>query len=238
MNRDSLSTSLPAPQGMSPWLLGFLGVLLLFGGAFFASAVLIEILTESKWVAYEPYARLFGVVVWAAVFPLCLRKGEHVFRVAGWLWNMQALKAGLFFAIITLPAFLALGSLFPSLRLANNALDLLATPTFPLLFVLNGFVTPLCEEALWRGTVWRRFEDRYAPNLVLVFTSAAFAFSHVLVDFSFARVPAIFLFGVGCGLARRKGGVAASWITHSACNCVSMLLVLFPGVLKSFERLF
>ena len=183
---------------------------------------------EQMWVNFDPFSRIVGVVAWLLIVPRFLQPHERFFSAKLWKFNRTNVLYGIFSGLVLLPLFLGFASLFDLSKLVTR----MATPSWPasvaLLFFVNSFVTPFCEELIWRGILWDRLAKSRGLIAALLITSTGFGLAHILTDFSFVRIPAIVVFGLGCGLVRMRWGLGAAYATHATCNLLAGAWVFFP----------
>ncbi|WP_246361349.1 CPBP family intramembrane glutamic endopeptidase [Haloechinothrix aidingensis] len=83
-------------------------------------------------------------------------------------------------------------------------------------FLAIGLVAPLCEELIFRGTLWRALEHfRLNPWIIFVLTTAIFAMAHM----ELLRSPLLLVISIPVGLGRLfTGNVLTSIVTHQINN--------------------
>jgi len=93
---------------------------------------------------------------------------------------------------------------------------------FFVLFIYGSFLGPITEEIVFRGFIWRIFEEkRYNRFLILFVTSLLFALFH----FELSMFPSLFALGVIFGFLRmRTNRLGASIVMHVILNTFSMIL--------------
>lgn len=143
-------------------------------------------------------------------------------------WNRRAIVAGLLASVVGFVlvsgAALVDAALF-DLAATSDALTgsiAGAVEEYPLIavvFVLgNGLFGPIAEEVVWRGIVQTELVERWGPALGIGVTAVLFAFKHVVVDLSLARITTLLTLALVYGLVRHRWGSGASTVTHVAVN--------------------
>lgn len=117
-----------------------------------------------------------------------------------------------------------LGALHPPLRWP---------PDFLLLVLSQVLVVALPEELFFRGYLWSRLDQRFAPKWRLLgaplgatwlLTSALFAVGHVAVDLDPRRFAVFFPALVFGWMRARTGSIVAGLTFHALCNLLSDVL--------------
>lgn len=95
--------------------------------------------------------------------------------------------------------------------------------------VVSVILAPLAEELVFRGVLLRALARRLAPRPVALLTAAAFALTHLLLDFNAApAVPALFVVGVVLAVvAQRYGRLGPAVMGHLGFNLVGVLALLY-----------
>ena len=99
----------------------------------------------------DPYARIIGVVAWLLITPKLLKPNEEFLNPKSWNFSKKNLCFGILGGLITLTVSLG----FAALTMDENskAIDrsAMAPSALIVLFLVNSFLTPFCEEIMWRG---------------------------------------------------------------------------------------
>lgn len=165
------------------------------------------------------------------------RWGEGPKRDFRWVPGLRDVKVGLVCGAVALGAGylinLVLLGLYGTDRVSDGPLSDLAQNDegdtklwLALAAVVVIVATPLAEELLMRGALWKALEYHRLPQwVILVLTAVVFAYLHGEPT----RTIALFGQGVAIGWARRRTGrVGASFVAH-AVNNVPAALLLFTG---------
>ena len=93
---------------------------------------------------------------------------------------------------------------------------------FFILFIYGSFLGPVTEELVFRGFIWRIFEEkRFNRFLILFGTSLLFALFH----FELSMFPSLFTLGIIFGFLRmRTNRLGTSIIMHVLSNTFAILL--------------
>ena len=90
---------------------------------------------------------------------------------------------------------------------------------FRIVFLLStAFVAPICEEILMRIVLFRTIRY-YLPTFAAFLTSLAFAAMHLNLQY----LPALWIVGYSCQMARRHGGLPAAIALHALYNFCTVL---------------
>jgi len=130
-------------------------------------------------------------------------------------------------SLISLGATLAItvllvSALFPSPQ--QTPIEKLITSSRSLyVFALFGIaVAPLFEEIIFRGFLFKVFEDMYSRKLAVPVTATLFALLHAIQLWgNLAAIGLIFVVGYILALLRaRSGSLIPSWIVHTSYNAM------------------
>ncbi|MDD3716850.1 MAG: type II CAAX endopeptidase family protein [Candidatus Marinimicrobia bacterium] len=96
-----------------------------------------------------------------------------------------------------------------------------------LLFILSVIITPVVEEALFRGYLLRvMLRNKYSPLIAIITTSLLFSLSHL----SYRNAPAIFVAGLILGyVAYSYYSIVPAILIHSMFNFIVLLDVNIPA---------
>ncbi len=88
----------------------------------------------------------------------------------------------------------------------------------------------LFEELIFRGYLWRVFEDSASPRVALVVTSVLFGVAHIQnPGADLLAIANVMLAGVALGLLRlHTGSLPAAWVAHFAWNWVMAAALHVP----------
>lgn len=127
-------------------------------------------------------------------------------------------------AVLTFPPIFPYNESFPLQRLFNSPQAAYAIGAFAI------FIAPFMEELIFRGVLFRFFEQRVGLWFAVVGTAVLFAALHVSEYWgAWNHVLLIFIVGVVFSLARGlTGSLAPSYILHLAYNA-SLMLMLYIG---------
>lgn len=118
-----------------------------------------------------------------------------------------------------------LGVDISALGSSNDALAGIAelpVPSVVVAFIVIAVLTPLWEEALFRGAFLSGFLRRFKPAAAILLSAALFASVHLVL----LSVAYLFALGVALALLRRfHGNLWAPVLLHAANNALVMLLV-------------
>lgn len=97
-----------------------------------------------------------------------------------------------------------------------------------LLFILSVIITPVVEEALFRGYLLRvMLRNKYSPLIAIITTSLLFSLSHL----SYSNAPAIFIAGLILGyVAYSYYSIVPAILIHAIFNFIVLLDVNIPTV--------
>ena len=95
--------------------------------------------------------------------------------------------------------------------------------------VVSVGLAPISEELVFRGVLLSAVSRRLAPGWAAVITAAAFALTHLALDFESATaVPALFVMGWVLALAvQRTGRLGPAVAAHVGFNLVGVLALFY-----------
>lgn len=207
----------------------YLGLPILFYFGLLMPLLLVcPFLPMKTWTNLDPFSRIIGVIVWLLIAPRLLNRDEGFLKGQDWKFERTNVLFGILSGFVLLSIVLGFASFFDMSKLKSSIPNSQACVV--LLFLTNSFVTPFCEELMWRGILWNRLSKARSQMGVLIITSVAFGLAHLVIDFSFVRIPTLILFGFGCGLVRMRWGLSASYATHAVANLLAGFWLFFPTV--------
>jgi membrane protease YdiL (CAAX protease family) len=173
----------------------------------------------------------FPIIAWGIA---CYAASHGIDRQAwGYRWSLQTVAVG------ALGGLLIIGLLFVTAQVdralfgqgAAQAAQAQAgfessTLVMLLLLVVNGVVIPISEELVWRGVVQTALTRAWGLAAGVGVTALAFAFKHVLIDGSLARITTLLAFALVVGLIRARWGTGSSTITHVVANLLASSVFL------------
>jgi membrane protease YdiL (CAAX protease family) len=142
----------------------------------------------------------------------------------------KAIISGALISIVPAIIVSLLSSWFPATESENLALirDIFSAQSYGFLqyFLIFSIivVSPILEEAIFRGVLWS-FMEKYL-NKKIVFITVSFLFAAIHIDFLHVvgLLPASFLFG---WFRYRTGDLKASLLCHISNNLVACLLTIY-----------
>lgn len=94
------------------------------------------------------------------------------------------------------------------------------TPAFPVQLLVLGVVVPVAEEFMFRGVLFRRFQENRSFGYAAVWSSLFFVLMHEDgVQMVYAMLLGIFL----CYVYEKFGSLKAPLLLHIAANCSSLI---------------
>jgi membrane protease YdiL (CAAX protease family) len=111
---------------------------------------------------------------------------------------------------------------------AGEHLRVLYPLNFVLLFIVTVVVTPVVEEAVFRGYLLRvMLRNKYRPFLAILLSSLIFTFSHL----SYWNAPAVFLAGMILGyVAYKFYSIIPCIIIHAVFNLMVLIDINIPQI--------
>ncbi len=140
------------------------------------------------------------------------------------LWGVLAYFASVFILLI-LNYFLPIKSTETRAALLINYLvSNTHYYTLSLFFVYGSLLAPIAEEIIFRGFLWRMFQEKNLNKyMVLVIISFLFAIFHL----EFYMIPALFISGLVFGFLRmRTKRLGTSILAHAVSNIIAMAAMI------------
>ncbi len=136
---------------------------------------------------------------------------------------------GMFFLIELIDIFSE--SVFQFTRNPQTDLKVLYPLNFILIFIVSGLITPIVEEAIFRGYLLRAmFRNKFSMPAAIIVTSLVFTLSHL----TFAHAPAIFIAGLILGFVSYSFySIIPCIIIHSIFNIMVLIDINFPQIRES-----
>ncbi len=155
---------------------------------------------------------------------------KHAFRIrpvpSGAFRDILFVAVGLFF-LLELVNMLT-GAFFETAQGTGSHLKVLYPLNFILIFIVTVIVTPVVEEAVFRGYLLRvMLRNKYSAFVAILLTSLLFTFSHL----SYWNAPAIFIAGMVLGyIAYKFYSIIPGIIIHAVFNLMILLDINIPQV--------
>ena len=133
---------------------------------------------------------------------------------------------GMFFLVELIDIFSE--SVFQFTRDPQTDLKVLYPMNFILIFIVSGLITPIVEEAIFRGYLLRvMLRSKYSVVAAIIVTSLVFMLSHL----TFAHAPAIFIAGLILGfISYSFYSIIPCIIIHSIFNVMVLIDINFPQI--------
>jgi len=155
---------------------------------------------------------------------------KHAFRIRplppGSFRDILFTAVGMFFLVELVN--IAMRGLFHVDPAGAEHLRVLYPLNFILLFIVTVVVTPVVEEAVFRGYLLRvMFRNKYSPFLAILLSSLLFTFSHL----SYWNAPAVFLAGMVLGyIAYKFYSIIPCIIIHAVFNLMVLIDINIPQI--------
>ncbi|NEU55548.1 CPBP family intramembrane glutamic endopeptidase [Halorussus sp. MSC15.2] len=158
----------------------------------------------------------------------------------GYHWSRRSVGVGIL-GVGVLVAVSAVTGYVDGVLFAGNEMNatftsavtdaLRTTPSLALVFLLgNGVFGPIAEEQVWRGIVQTDAVEGWGVATGIGTTALLFAFKHVVVDGSVARLTTLLAMGLVLGLLRHRSGTVSSTVAHIGVNTLSTAAIVFAAL--------
>lgn len=155
---------------------------------------------------------------------------KHSFRIrpvaSGAFRDIVFVAVGMFFLVELIN--MATGALFNYTPSFPSHLKAIYPLNFILIFIVSVIITPIVEEAVFRGYLLRvMLRNKYSPFVAIILSSLLFTFSHL----SYWNAPAIFTAGLILGfIAYTFYSIVPAIIIHAIFNLMVLIDINIPQI--------